>query len=220
MASEQEHDETGERVLLVDLCGTLFHANTTWAFLRDLFATDQRFQAFDRRGMSIPGRALNKLLPGDRRRARAIGFLAGRSRQELLEKARLFVANLSVIDEVHSLVAALKKDHHRVVLLSSSIDVVVEAAAARLGIDRFEATLLGYQDGVCTGRIVRDLLGKKHEMIPGAFAGCSLTMISDNQTDQECVPLVDRFIAVVAADDEAARRFWSAKTGEMIPYRV
>lgn len=220
MAFDQEHKEIAERVLLIDLCGTLYHANTTWAFLRDLLSTDPRFQAFDRRGMSIPGRALNKLLPGDRRRASALGFLSGWSRQELLERAHPFLARLPVIEDVHARVTALKTDHDRVVLLSSSIDVIVESAAASLGIEHFEATLLEYRGGVCTGQIVRDLLGKKHDLIASAFTGCTLTMISDNRSDHKCVPLVDRFIAVAAADDEAAKRFWSAKASEMILYRA
>ncbi|MCB1692432.1 MAG: haloacid dehalogenase-like hydrolase [Pseudomonadales bacterium] len=216
--TEAEEPTTAEKILLVDLCGTLYHANTTWAFLRWYFKDERSFRTFDRFGRMAPIAALNRLWPGDVRRLRAIGYLAGHQRESLSRAANTFLDSLDVIRDVEEKVRSLADLHDRAVLVSSSLDFIVEAAAPRFGFESFHATRLAYEDGICTGRIERDLLGRKHEVIREEFGGALITMVTDNRGDANCIPLVTKVIGVAGADRRADVNFWSTRAREVIVY--
>ena len=85
------------------------------------------------------------------------GFLEGES-EETLKRLSDFCFNKFIMDDIFPEVAALIKKQQnegvRIVLLSSSIDFLIEPLAAYLGIDESIATSFDFQDGLCTGKFL------------------------------------------------------------------
>ncbi|MAV27009.1 MAG: hypothetical protein CMQ05_13000 [Gammaproteobacteria bacterium] len=105
------------------------------------------------------------------------------------------------------LIETYRNDGYRVVLLSSSLDCVVEAVAQRLNAE-WRASELGFVDGRCTDKLVRDILHHKHRIIAERYATDNTLMLTDNRTDLAFAAAVSDFIAVRSRSDERARRFW------------
>jgi len=207
------------RTLLVDLCGTLYRSNTTFDFLRFLLADDADYRRFEESSKTLPARLANRLLVGDRRRTRAIGFLDGYSRSFLTEAADSFLDSIDMIEDVYERVTLLRPEHDQTILMSSSIDFIVERACARLGFDRYYASRLNYTGDVCDGTIAFDLLGRKHHVIAAEFADSECTLVTDNRSDVDCRHFVDRFIGVASAADRGGVRYWGRRADEVVAYR-
>ncbi len=208
-----------EKVLLIDLCGTLVDANTTFGFLESYLQADLSYQQFRDRYRSYASRVLNRLLPGDRRRSAAIQLLADHQRADLDAAARDYLASVRVIDDVAARVAALSKVHDRTLLLSSSLDFIVAAACHQFGFDGWHATTLDYVDDVCTGRVVDDLLGTKDHIIRDEYSQAICTLITDNRSDANCIKVVDRFVAVGDATDAPSLGYWSGKVEDIVAWK-
>lgn len=207
-----------KKVLLVDLCGTLFASNTTFDFLEFLLSGNTSYRQFIARSTSLGGRVANRLLPGDRRRQQAIRFLEGYERQQLLESAEVFLDTIRPIDEVLARVEALRRDADATLLLSSSLDFIVECACDKLAFDGFRATRLEYDDGICTGRVESELLGNKAALIGAEFALDECVIVTDNRSDADCRRVVSRLVGVAAAADRGMVAFWSGKVDELVLY--
>lgn len=216
--SQDAQLDSSRRLLLVDLCGTLYDSNTTYDFLHDYLAKDPAYQRFESKYRKIAYRLANRVLPGDFRRTRAVSYLKGHSRPALLAAAREFLASTSPIAVVRRRVAELSTNHDRTVLVSSSLDFIVEAARDILGFDEFRAARLRYSGDTCEGEFEDDLLGVKHRLIAREFGHDRCTFITDNADDAACRDLVDRLIGVARADDKRATGFWQRNADELLPY--
>lgn len=212
-------DDACRRVLLVDLCGTLYDSNTTFDFLRFHCSAGTGYRRFETLAGSLPLRVLNRLWPGDVRRTRAVAFLRGHDRTALAEAAHEFLSSLAPIEDVVRLVERLRAEHDRTFIVSSSLDFIVADATRRLGFDGGFGSTLGYDGDTCTGTIERDLLGRKHALIGSEFGGSRCTLVTDNRSDAPCRRLVDRFIGVAPAVDSRALHYWSNRVGEVVAYR-
>ncbi len=215
-ASQHDKPVSGDRILLVDLCGTLYRSNTTFDFLREFLASDADWSRFERMSRSLGARALNRILPGDQRRLRAIRHLRGHAYDALREAADTFLGGLETIPEVCARIRSLAAEHDRTVLMSSSLDFIVDRACTRFEFDDYFATRLRYDDGICTGEIARDLLDNKRQVVKEEFTGRSCTLITDNHTDIACKGAVDRLIGV--AGNARSLRFWSDRASEVVAY--
>lgn len=171
-------------MLIVDLCGTLVRENTTHGFLR---ALDRPQASWQRQALlSRPGLALGDLFPGLGHRARLVGCLRGMERAELQRQAGRYAQAALQRAGRHELIARVRASPS-VVLASASLDVVVEAFAAALGIPRWVATELDYDAGVCLGTIRRDATGRKRELVE-QLVGAPLSghlVVTDNPEDED-----------------------------------
>jgi phosphoserine phosphatase len=208
-----------ERVLLVDLCGTLYDSNTTFDFLKYLLADNEDYARFESSSLGLPYRIYNRLMPGDIRRERAIAFLKGHQRSELEASANLFFETIRPIKDVHDFLSSLRADYDRAVIMSSSLDFIVESACERLGFDAAFGTRLSYIDGSCDGTIAEDLLGNKHTIILREFTGMDCALVTDNREDVACEKVVNRLIGVAPAEDRRAMSFWSTRVNEVVAVR-
>ncbi len=102
-----------------------------------------------------------------------------------------------------ALVRRLHAGGQRVMLATSSVDIIVAPLARHLGIDGVLATTLEFRDGVCTGRLVGDPMfrGEKRKAVldwlarNGASAGdCSF--YSDSAYDLPLLEAVGHPVAV------------------------
>ncbi|XOV87817.1 MAG: HAD family hydrolase [Pseudomonadota bacterium] len=208
-----------KKVLLVDLCGTLVDANTTFGFLEDFLAEDQAYAGFRARYSSYTSRVLNRLLPGDKRRLAAIRLLANRREADLDQAAARYLASVRIIDDVVRRVEDLAKCHDNTLLLSSSLDFIVRAACKQFGFDGWHATTLDYADGYCSGQVVTDLLGRKDRVIRDVYGSTSCTLVTDNRSDANCIRCVDHFVAVGDASDARSLGYWSGKVDDIVAWQ-
>ena len=79
------------KLLLVDLCGTLYDSNTTFEFLHSFLSEDEAYRHFESKSKHLVTRIANRILPGDRRRKLAISYLKGYARSQLLATASAFL---------------------------------------------------------------------------------------------------------------------------------
>lgn len=179
-----------QKIVVVDICGTLFRSNTTFDFLRWLFFEDKCYRIFDRlvklKLVSFANYWLFRIFRADVIRVLALRFLKGFSRERLLELSSIFYddflekkRNQEIIDRVSVYQNAAG---NRVLLASATVDFVAQTISEKFGINEFYSTNLNYIDGVCQGSINNDLLG------------CKLNFLNDklNCSNFECV-ITDNF---------------------------
>ena len=159
-----------KKIVLFDICGTLFKSNTTCDFLDYMFSTYNKYLFYKRVYTSFIWRCINaiskRIINIDLTRIIALRFLKGYNRSYLLTKVDSFYdkiligkQNIVVLNYLHEY---LKRSDCRVILLSATIDIVAEIIANKINCTEFYSTQLEYKDNdLCTGKIKRDLLGAK-----------------------------------------------------------
>jgi len=217
-------------VFVFDVCDTLFYSNTTFDFLR--FVLAQRGSTGKQTVLKLVSKkwspafiglvAMQKVLGGDPVKAVALRLLAGLSRAELYELGRRFVAEFLPsrrIARTHELLASLAPTATRVVLLSASLDPVIAALAEALGGVEFVSSQLEYDaQGICTGRLVHELTGKKPDALRDLLVSQNeplrLAVATDNFTDHGLVS--QAAVRYVVVHNAAAKQFWQELNPQFI----
>lgn len=204
-------------LIVFDLCDTLYAANTTRGFLEALSASQPRVARAlrrwtDRRSPAFWIGALAHRLGRDLARDRLIASLSGLERAMLRQVADDYVETSLPRRrnaELHETLARHRAAGDRVVILSNSLDLVVEAVARRLGVEG-RGSALGWAGDLCTGRLVDDLTGRK-----GVVAkllrqpGEQLVVYTDNRTDRDLVDMADE--AVIVQPRGRGRERWAGE---------
>jgi phosphoserine phosphatase len=190
----------GERIVAIDVCGTLFDVNTSAGL------AIHHHKRLGNRARSL----LLKLITGQKKPLgfacvlfakitkfdlhRAITFLSlrGQNHNDLVVSAKSYLEVLEEhrIDEVHDRIQKFKDVGWYPVLVSNSIDLIVEPIAHRLGLP-YLSSRLGWSNSQCTGFLVADLTGKKLSSLE-SFLGFSiaqdhLCVITDNKSDADLI---------------------------------
>ncbi len=153
---------------LFDLCGTLFRSNTTFDFLDQNFGNEPGYARFRRlsrtKGWRMMNRILNRFAGLDLTRVIALKKLKGFSRGQLEQMVSRFYDEFLVHcrnEEVIRLLRKLQLSGKPVILVSATLDLIAGEVARRMNIPEYHASRLAYRDGICTGRLMQDLLGNK-----------------------------------------------------------
>ena len=203
---------------LFDVCDTLYRANTTVGFLDDFLGTRasyrrRRWLVTSRASpLFYPAAASMRFLPLEFARALLVRALAGFDRAELQRAARRYVdeqlarlVNVSVLERLEH----HRREGDRVVLASSSLDLVVAEIAGRLGVE-YRASRLGFAGERCTGRIDDDLTGRKQDVAAGLRTATPglLHVYTDNRSDEALLGVADKAVIVVppGRSDQWARK--------------
>jgi HAD superfamily hydrolase (TIGR01490 family) len=210
-----------------DVCDTLFSTNTTMDFLR-FFAS--------RAGHSRVSRALNRwtdrsspafyagalayrLLHWDLARARVIAALRGCSREAIEAAARDYVRQClpsQSVEPVHERLRSHLARGDRVILASSSLDMVVKPVAQGLGVDSCVASELEFRDGISTGRLTRDLTGRKPQAIADMLQSSDAVHVyTDNRSDLKLLAIADHRTVILPRGTRHSR--WAGENCEYIP---
>ncbi|MBL8966482.1 MAG: HAD family hydrolase [Spirochaetaceae bacterium] len=213
-----------ESVAIFDVDHTLTRRSTGWHFA---VAAARRGAVPLRRLVAIPrfylsyryGRMEAGDLEDDSRAA-----LAGLSRALLDSIAEEAFESRILPDlrpEAVELVASLKREGRRIVLATSSFDLVVRPLAERLGVDTLLASALEFKDGLTTGRFEGPLLlGEAKLAAVGIFAareGIALGDCSFYSDSHHDLPLLRAAGRPVAANPdrrlarEARARGWEIR---------
>lgn len=162
-------------VHIFDVCGTLFLDDTTVGFIRWyhwrkrnrlyslllflVFEPLSPLMFFVKVAEKVSGRHFVKLL--------VIRSLRNEAVSSLDHEATLYVdylINARAVPEVMSRLLRLKDEGSIIVLASASIDTVVRAVAAKLGV-LWVSSELGVDCGKATGVLRRDISGQKAEIL-------------------------------------------------------
>ncbi len=197
------------KLVVFDVCNTLYDANTTFEFARRVLADKPWLRAID---LALSHRAsplfwaqavLYRLGGIDVPRRMVIASLRGIEQGDLRRAARAYVAEdlpARAIAETQGRLRQHQRAGDRVVLVSNSLDVVIEAIAEALGVE-WRATRLAYRDGRCAGRLADDLTGRKldvvqmirgkHEPVP------ELVVYTDNLSDKALVEAANSAMVII-----------------------
>lgn len=154
-------------IVLVDICGTLYHSNTTFDFL-DFFLEKKSYHVFRWFSKLFAWKLINKftlvLIGKDITRAIAVRFLKGYSKEELSAAMELFyIQRLSKLENKKSLqvIEELKKEGKNVILVSATLDFIATRVAQAVNVSVYYSTTLNYKNDRCSGTINQDLLRRK-----------------------------------------------------------
>jgi HAD superfamily phosphoserine phosphatase-like hydrolase len=196
------------RLVIFDVCDTLYDANTTVEFItfyQSFHAISPRRQVLSRwlhrhSPFFYAGAAAQRLLGWDVARQRIIAALAGEPLAQLTEAASFYVRDVlpaSANQFIHQRLESHQAAGDRIILLSSSLDLIISQIAAALHTE-YRASVLEFDGDICTGRLSVDLTGKKADQLRDL--GDSITnswVYTDNRSDKELVSTAGRATIVL-----------------------
>lgn len=204
-------------IAVFDVCGTITKTNNTSDFIGFVLRRSGLFKCLPLVFLRLLG--LCRLVPQSSLRTRQIALLRGYSASQLQESARLYAETLLARGLVNGrILAAVRREKEQgreIVLASAAIDPPVAAIAERLGARDFVSSELEIADGRCTGKLKRDLLGRKQAVLEWLAARGNLSessVYSDNPEDAQFMESFARRYAVLNA--RAAERGWSVWEGD------
>lgn len=180
------------QIYIFDICGTLYHSNTTFDFL-EYFLKDTSiyYRYYNILRKTIVWRLFNKvainLLRMDITRIIALRFLKGYSYDELKNAAQFFYnkyliphQNTKVIDSLKSLSS---DSHNNIIIVSATLDFIADVISRHIPCQSCYSSQLAYRDDICQGKLSIDLLGKKLEIKFKDFSGNFKAVYTDDFSD-------------------------------------
>jgi phosphoserine phosphatase len=158
------------QIYIFDVCGTLYHSNTTYDFLEYYFRKKDKFKyCLIRVLLSLPGKVifvtLSKMGIKVGVRSFLIGLLKHENAYEVERFAILFVSdelNSKRFLKTQSILKKAQEENRRVVLVSASLEPVILAIADELGVKEYFSSILEKsEEGIYSGKLVQDLKGQK-----------------------------------------------------------
>ena len=197
-----------KKIIIFDVCNTLYDSNTTFEFIAFVLAKRSGSQQFFFRLMTSRLSPLfyyylllGKFKRKDIIRDKAVHLLRGLSKGELDHLAEEFyhtyLSNKS-IDKVMKLFYKAKENSN-VWLFSNSIEPVIRVIADHLQVN-YEASSLAYegQPELFSGRILKDLKGIKQIVFKQNFGEAPLKMMcSDNKSDYPILKMAQHPYVVI-----------------------
>lgn len=192
------------KIVLVDICGTIFYSNTTFDFL-DSFILKKSYKIFRLFSKTYLGRAINKIFmlcfKVDIIRIIAVHYLKGIDKSLLLEKAYEFYDHFLIKKENKTVINKIqdfKKNKYQIILASATLDFIAEVIADKLNIAFYFGTELDYNTmNVCTGKIKKDRLGHKLSALNNIqIEKPYFCTITDNITDIDILQNSDNAIII------------------------
>ena len=180
-----------KRVVIIDICGTLFDSNTTMDFLDFIFSDNKRYNKYKKIRKSLIIRAVNKTLLNclhlDLIRKYGVYFLKGASKEEIIKMVDKFYDEFlrpRIIPQAWQVIDTYRNNDHYLLIVSATLDCIAEKVAQELNVNQFLASELSYTNNICNGKISHDLLRAKVKTLnnKGILPPYEMT-ISDNKTD-------------------------------------
>ncbi|GHT86570.1 hypothetical protein FACS1894137_12340 [Spirochaetia bacterium] len=177
---------------LIDICGTIYNSNTTFDFLDYIFNKNKLYKyvriIFRAKLLIIINYILLYMFKYDFIRSSLIKFLYGYSRQELILKANCFIDEILNDKKQINVLNVIKNIaiNNELILVSSTLDCIAKQVADELCIDKYFASELEYNNNICTGKIKKDYLFLKLDMIQkNGISPLFNVTVSDNISDIE-----------------------------------
>lgn len=157
------------KFIIFDVCWTMYKSNTTFDFIEFVYKTENiksfRLIFLKYKIGKLVLLLLGRLLGRDIYRELFVRLLRGFSRNKLDILSERFYREFLIENKINYTFDIFEKiNTDEILLCSASLDVVVAHIANELNVDFF-ASELEFENGVCTGKISKDLLGMKDKIL-------------------------------------------------------
>ena len=187
------------KLVIFDICDTLFKCNTTFEFVKFIKKEGFIDQLLIRMLNNTFIRTLNviffRIFKKDCLRWFIIISLRGYTYSDLKLYAKAFyqeVLEKEKRDFVHILLREFHSQNCELLLMSATVDVVAEEISKQLGVLKCISSTLNYKNGLCTGTLKFDLLGKKEKYLNLEFD----TIVTDNKSDLNLIKIAKNSIII------------------------
>jgi len=202
------------KIAVFDVCGTLYKSNTTFDFLDYYFEGNRSFSVFRYFSQSILGKLvdypLRKYFNFDIIRTIALMFLKGEEEKVVEKSAKYFVLeNLEskINHPIVDLLNSYKNQGYVIVLMSGSLDCLIDQVALRFESDAYFSSKLLSINGILQGSLSEDLLFNKRDVLINSYPSIkNLVVVTDNLTDLNLVKFSNE--AHVLCHKEKHKQFW------------
>ncbi len=209
-----------KKIVVVDICYTLFKSNTTFDFFKYCILKG-KFSFVDRIYFKILLSKLSpffwmvaineKLFKKDHFKYLAVKLLASHDVEMVESWAEDFFHEYLKPRTIGLTMDLIKTyEFSEVILISATLKPIAKSIAKNLGIDNYIATELGIKNGKYTGRILKELSGRKLEALY-AFKKEKVVIdvvITDNLSDKNIMATADCKYAV--CHNSKQEKFWSS----------
>lgn len=205
------------KVAVFDVCGTIYEENTTFAFLDNYFSNNRKYKFFRKLSKSYIWKVINypfyRFLHKDITRIIALSFLREELSSDVDQSAQEFVSVYlpsKIKKNIDSLYNYYRDQGFDMVLMSGSLDFLIRHVGLSLMASNTFATELEIKNGVYTGKISKDQLFNKAEVLQVNYPDLEyLVVVSDNKTDLSLFLLADKAYAV--CNKEEKLKYWRSK---------
>jgi len=208
-----------KQLIVFDVCDTLYQSNTTFDFIRFVLKEKKlsfkarlfRIFTFKYSPFFILFYLLQKITKQDICKQQCLALLKGFEQKELLELAKKFKQEdleQKKITATHKMLQEFKQKKLPIVLLSASIDPVIQVIAEDLGLP-FLSSQISYSNQSFDGKLRFEMTGQKQTKLEefGFDSTTELTVVTDNFSDKGLMTLAKNRYAVVYS--EQAKTFWA-----------
>ncbi|MEZ9057281.1 HAD family hydrolase [Vibrio pelagius] len=210
------------KIVVFDVCGTLYRSNTTFDFLDYYFKDNSRYKLFRTVSKTTIAKIFNfpffRFLKLDLIRMVAISFLKGEDLVEISESAQTFLdSNLhsKIQQPVYDIYSKYKNEGYHIILMSGSLDFLIEMVKDRWGADDAYSTILQLEKGKFTGKISFEQLFNKYDVLTENYCKIDeLVVVSDNPSDLDLLSKADKGYAICNKDKNIT--FWKKKKSKNI----
>lgn len=181
------------KILIIDICGTLYRSNTTFDMLDYYFHNRKMYMLFaflkKCRLISYGNSLFFRFFRKDIMRYFAIKFLSGYSYTELHNMSKTFLLNFLRSRrnaDVFRIIDSYRLCDAKLISVSATLDCIGEVVAEENNFALVYASELAYKDSICCGCLKRDLLGNKIQIIDELDIE-KFDVITDNYSDADII---------------------------------
>jgi HAD superfamily phosphoserine phosphatase-like hydrolase len=180
-------------IAIFDACGTITKTNNTFHFISYVLKRDNklrfiRFKLILLFSLFINTLRINKIIKKDIAREWSIKLLKGFSVNSLEKRAEEYINKVEKSHfnkKIIELIKKEKKSKDKTFIISASINPPIKELAKRLGIKNYFSSELEIKNDLYTGRLKKDLFGRKEEAMNLNYYDLKNSSIySDNLEDK------------------------------------
>jgi len=210
------------KIAVFDVCGTLYNANTTFAFLDDYFSANKKYLFFRKVSNFFVVKVLNhyiyKYFKTDMIRVVATSFLKGEKVESVASYSQDFVHQKlqnKIKQNIYKKLKQYKEENYTIVLMSGSYEFIIKDVLDYVGADYFFASKLKVNNGIYEGQYEEDILLSKVEILKDKFPNISeLIVVSDNKTDLNLMLVANKAFAICNKKKHCS--FWKKNMNKKI----
>lgn len=182
------------KILLIDICGTLYQSNTTFDMLNLYFGRQPlyRFIKILRRS-KITGFVNNmifRLFHVDIIRKIVIRYLNGLPKEKIADMTEEFYKSF-LLDRINKqsfeVIESYRKEGSGLIIVSATMDCIANCVAKHNDIHEVLSSKLHFTNEVCDGYLYDDLLGTKMRHFKELGLNKPYDIITDNYSDNDLI---------------------------------
>ncbi|MGL4934737.1 MAG: HAD-IB family phosphatase [Cetobacterium sp.] len=206
------------KILIVDICDTLYNSNTTFDFLNFYYSDNPNYKRLNKLRKNIFVKGFNKVfykvLKKDLVRIIFTFFLKNEKVKDIEIAVENFYNNFLKSREKEISLNLLKKyklEGYDLVIISGTYQFIAKKIGKKLKITKVYGTLLEEKKGKYSGRLKLDMLIYKEKIIREILnenSNSILHLLTDNITDYNLVKYTEKANIVIT---DYNKNFWISK---------